>query len=313
MLKLPKRGFTRSETKNNIKNEVLGDWLEANLLFDGEAVSKVDLVDLLDEQQICNNQELAHQIADDGWAELRRRKRIMGISDERLKLGTKSAFMSQNWQDDPIRAFFVALSLFYPYPDWGAEYRNAPAQGLLFERVVEALASRIFPGWDTYRVGWSPGFTRSMPDIVNELGELLNCQVHPRLDFWAEDQAKDGGLDLVCFRQFNDDREATPAYLLQCASGNNWRSKVNTPDPNSWQKFLDSAVRPGTGIAAPFVVPAKKMRVSALQGQAIVLDRLRLLSTYYTDESVVDDELRNDICNWLDPFVNELPWADSSD
>ena len=312
MLKLPEHGFARSETKNNIKNEVLGDWLEANLLFYGEAISKVDLVDLLDEEQICPKQELAHQIADDGWAELRRRKQIVGISDELLKLDAKSASTSKSWQEDPIRAFFIALSLFYPYPDWGTKHRNAPTQGLLFERVVEALASCIFPGWKTYRVGWAPSVTRSIHETVRELGELLNCVVHKNLDHWVPDQAKDAGLDLVCYRKFDDERDAFPVYLIQCASGSNWRSKVNTPSPDSWQRYLDSSVRPGTGIAAPFVVPAKKLRNSALQGQAIVLDRLRLLGAYYMDESIVDVELKDDIITWLDPFVSELPWVDAT-
>jgi len=310
MLKLPKRGFPQCADKNNIKNEVLGDWLEANLLFGDEPISKVDFVDLLDEQQICTKQDLAHPIADDGWGELERRKKIIGLSDDYMKLEGKSVEAVHDWNNDPIRAFFVALSLFYPYPDWGEEHRNAPEQGLLFERVVEALAAGIFPGWETYRVGWAPGSTNSMHDIVREIGDLLNCSVHPDLATWIPDQAKDGGLDLVCFRRFQDERDAVPTFLIQCASGNNWRSKVNTPSPDIWQKYLDSAVRPGTGIAAPFVIPSKKLRVSALQGQAIVLDRLRLLSSYYVNENLIGEELTTDVCEWLEPFVKDLPWSE---
>lgn len=307
MLQLPTKGFNRSATKNNIKVEVLGDWLEANILFFGNPISKVDVVDFLIEQQVCVDQNIGHVIADDGWSELRRRKKIIGIADASLSLDSKSVFTTTTWQQDPIRAFFVALSLFYPYPAWGSEHRNAPVQGLLFERVVAAISKTIFPGWETYLVGWSPEFTESMHDVVRTLGERLNCAVHPNLDYWIPDQAKDGGLDLVCYRPFDDDREAVPAYLFQCASGNNWRSKVNTPNPENWKKYLDSAVRPGTGIAAPFVIPAKKLRVSALEGQAIVLDRLRLLKGLYSHPRVIDDQLRGDVIAWLEPFVNDLP------
>lgn len=310
MLQVPRRGFQPSAKKNNIKVEILGDWLEANLLFFQEPISKVDVVDFLDEQQICMDQDLAHIIADEGWSELRRRKQAASISDARLSIDGKSVYTGVRWEDDPIRAFFVALSLFYAYPDWGEERRNAPVQGLLFERVVEAISRNLFPGWETYRVGWSPAFTESMHDVVKELCDRLNCVGSSKLDHWIPDQAKDGGLDLVCYKHFNDDREALPIYLLQCASGSNWRAKVNTPSPDNWQKYLDSAVRPGTGIAAPFVVPAKKLRVSALQGQAIVLDRLRLLSGLYVDESVIDEPLKSDVIEWLTPFLAELPIID---
>lgn len=306
MLQAPRKGFDRSVNKNNIKTEILGDWLEGSLLFFGEKISKSDVVDFLREQEICEGQDLAHTIVDAGWQELRRRKKIAQI-DTRLSIEKNSISCSGLWQDDPIRAFFVGLSLFYAFPDWGADRRNASVQGLLFEKVVEKIAASLLPGWETYRVGWAPDNPASIYTIVKDLSEKLNCSGHPNLETWVPDAAKDAGLDLVCFRQFADEREALPVYLLQCASGSNWRSKVNTPNPNDWQKYLDAAVRPGTGIAAPFVIPAKKLKVASLQGQAIVLDRLRLLRAFYSDENAIDDNLKQELVGWLAPFIPELP------
>jgi hypothetical protein len=306
MLQAPRKGFSPSVTKNNIKTEVLGDWLEANALFFDDQITKAEVVDFLREQEICSNQEVANDIADTAWNEIRRRKRISNIPD---LLEIEDNFIRDNstLNDDPIRAFFIGLSLFYAFPDWGTAHRNASVQGLLFEKVVEKISLNLLPGWETYRVGWSPETPASIIQIITDLSEKLNCGGHARLGEWADNQDKDKGLDLVCFRNFSDDREALPVYLLQCASGSNWRSKVNTPSPDVWQKFLDSAVRPGTGIAAPFVIPDKKLKVSALQGQAIVLDRLRLLSSYYSDETVIEDDLKQEIIAWMTPFVLELP------
>ncbi len=38
---------------------------------------------------------------------------------------------------------------------------------------------------------------------------------------WIGHNDKDGGLDLVCYRDFMDEREGMPMYFLQCASGKN--------------------------------------------------------------------------------------------
>jgi hypothetical protein len=306
MLQAPRKGFLRSVKKNNIKTEVLGDWLEANVLFFDDPITKAEVVDFLREQEICSNQEVANDIADTGWNEIRRRKQISNIND-RLEIEDSLIRDQSTLEDDPIRAFFIGLSLFYAYPDWGTDHRNASVQGLLFEKVVEKISLNILPGWETYRVGWSPEAPASIIKIVTDLSEKLNCGGHPTLADWIGVQDKDNGLDLVCFRNFSDNREALPVYLLQCASGSNWRSKVNTPSPDVWQKCLDAAVRPGTGIAAPFVIPDKKLKVSALQGQAIVLDRLRLLSGYYSDEAVIEDDLKQEIITWMTPFILELP------
>ena len=123
---------------------------------------------------------------------------------------------------------------------------------------------------------------------------------------WLEEGSKDGGLDIVCYRPFADEREALPVYFLQCASGRNWRDKVNTPNAAVWQKVLDAAVEPSTGIAAPFVVDHDQLRRAALQGQTIVLDRLRMLSAATSAGISLPKELGDRVRDWMRPRVESL-------
>jgi len=310
MLKIPEVKFAYSAKQSNVDPNALCDWLEACTLFDGPDVTKSDVVDMLIENQVCTdeNQDLAHLIADEGWDELMRRKRWGGVPDY-VNITPTRISSPIAWQDDPIRSFFILLSALRIYPEWSKSFYEHAVQGDLFERVVEAICPHLLPGWVTYRAGWSPDNAKNIPEIVGELSKRLFSPGAANLSHWLESDGNDGGLDIICYRAFGDEREAMPLFFLQCASGRNWRQKINTPNPDLWQKLLDSAVRPSTGIVAPFVIDAKELRIAALIGQIVVFDRVRLLSAARQGNVVLEEHFKQEVTNWLQPRVVGLPRA----
>ena len=308
MLAFPQIASWYSADQSNVDELALADWLEAIVLFDETRVSKNAVVDILLEEQICPSdaQDLAYEIATDGWAELLRRQRWGGIpasvtiDDAGIEIGDE-ADRSTLWQ------FFVLLSVLKLYPDWAERHRNYTVQGDTFERVVDALCPVLLPGWESYRTGWSPNETKDIPGIVRELCKRLNVSGAANLSRWVGPKTKDGGLDIVCYRPFADAREALPTFFLQCASGRNWRDKVHTPNADTWQKYLDAAVKPSTGIVAPFVVDDKDLRLAALTGQVIVLDRLRMLSATRDVQFSMEEDLCHDVQKRMQPRVDDLP------
>lgn len=308
MLKIPEIKFGYSAKQSNVDPNAMCDWLEACALFDGPHVTKGDVVDMLLEYQICSdeNQDLAHLIADEGWEELAKRKRWGGVPDY-VEIAATRITSPVNWQDDPIRSFFILLSALRIYPDWARAYQAYSVQGELFERIVEAICPHLLPGWVAYRAGWSPDDTKNVPEIVNELIARLFVPGAADLDRWLLSAGNDGGLDMICYRTFGDEREAMPLFFLQCASGKNWREKINTPNPDLWQKLLDSAVRPSTGIIAPFVIDPKELSIAALMGQIIVFDRVRLLSAARQGNVQLDDAFKAEVTDWLQPRIDGLP------
>lgn len=310
MLKIPEVRFNRSVNQSNVEVNALCDWLEACTLFDQQDVTKSDVVDMLIENQICTdeNQDLAHLIADEGWDEFVRRQRWGGIPGH-VEITNNRISSTVHWTDDLIRSFFVLLSVLRIYPDWAKGYYAHAVQGDLFERIVETLCPHLLPGWVTYRAGWSPDNTKNIPIIVGELVERIFVSGAPNLGRWLENVGNDGGLDIVCYRAFLDEREAMPLFFLQCASGRNWRDKVNTPNPDLWQKLLDSAIRPSTGIVAPFVIDARELRIAALVGQIVVFDRIRLVCAATQGNVVLEDALRTSVSDWMLPRIDGLPRA----
>ena len=265
---------------------------------------------MLIEYQICpdEQQDLAYQIATEGWDELVRRKRWGGIPSS-VSINSTRVTVDGSWEVSPIWSFFVLLSTLRIYPDWAKKHRAHAVQGDLFERVVEAICPAMLPGWISYRAGWSPDNTKNIPAIVEELCDRLYVSGAPDLDDWISAAANDGGLDIVCYRKFEDEREALPMFFLQCASGKNWREKVNTPNPASWQKFLNSAVQPSTGIVAPFVIEARDLKMAALTGQVVVFDRLRMLSAAERANIALASDLLTELLEWMRPRVIDLPKA----
>ena len=273
MLKIPEVKFNRSVKESNVDVNALCDWLEACTLFDELEITKSDVVDILLENQVCTdeNQDLAHLIADEGWDEFTRRKRWGGVPDT-IEIGATRITSSVPWTADPIRAFLVMLSIQRIFPEWAKERQAHVVQGNLFEKVVEAICPTLFPGWTTYRAGWSPENTKKIPEIVTELCARLFMSGATDLGQWVRPADNDGGLDIVCYRSFGDEREALPLYLLQCASGKNWRDKVETPNSRNWWKYLNAAVEPSTGIVAPFVIDDFELRRGALDRKSTRLN-----------------------------------------
>lgn len=307
MLEIPSAGFQRSTTTSNVKTGYLADWLEANILFVAPDVAKSDVVDMLIEYQICpdDQQDLAHQIAVDGWDEVDRRKRWGGLPSS-VSISSTRIESLDSWESTPLWSFFVLLSTLRIFPDWARTHQAYTVQGDLFERVVETICPAMLPGWTSYRTGWSPGDTKDIRTIVRELCTRLFVSGGDP-DRWLGTTDNDGGLDIVCYREFQDEREALPTFFLQCASGKNWRDKVETPNPFVWQKYLDSAVQPSTGIVAPFVVNQWELRRAALVGQVVVFDRLRMLSSAQEAGITLPEDLLAELLAWMQIRVGDLP------
>ena len=308
MLQIPQKNFARSVNKINIRPVTLADWLEASLLFGEAEIAKNDVVDVLLEEQICDDgaQDLANEIADLGWSEIKLRQSWRGVSPD-LSIAANRLTFYADWRDDPIRAFFVMLSILQLYPEWSERHRNFPVQGELFEKVAEEICPSLLPGWTTVRTGWSPDNAVSINTIVTDLCERLNTMGNLQLDDWTSDAANDGGLDIVCYREFPHAREATPTYFLQCASGTNWRDKIHTPSAMSWKTYINAAVKPGTGIVVPFALSAKEVRRVGLDGQKTVFDRIRLLHAAYENQISLSEQVNNEVIEWVGQRVADIP------
>jgi hypothetical protein len=306
MLVIPTSGFARSVSTHNVDLDKLCDWIEASICFsDDDAISITSVADVLVENEVYQDFSLAREMVQDAWAELKKRGHliqqycIFEIDEPWIR-------RRSDWRNYSLQAFCVMLSLAPIYDWWKVEFgSNYVEQGDLFEEVVEEAISNNFGGWSTYRTGWSSINQLRFPTILTEVSRRLNEQLL-NIGQWDEDRAKDMGLDMLWHRPFADRRAGTPVFLLQCASGDNWKKKLKTPDIAIWKDLIHFTTPPQRAVAIPFALLEREFYQTCIKVEGIVLERTRLLGAFNLSDKRPSSELNSRIIEWTEQRVNTL-------
>lgn len=311
MLALPTSGFSRPtgvppEITHNIRLDILCDWIEGSVLFYDEIVSKIDLVEILTENAIYDNPDMALNIVNEAWNELNRRLRC-------IKEGSPFTFIHQtlksrySWQENPAHTFCVLLSMPQCYRDWSTAlfHGNYAEQGRLFELLTKTSIENQFSGWEVYQTGWSKTNKIKLSDAVDEIANRLG-EIKGEIEFWENPSGNEAGLDLLCYRPFPDNRVGIPVYLMQCASGKNWIYKLHEPDLNVWTKIILFAATPRKAFAIPFALLDEEFKKRSNRVDGMLLDRYRLLTAVNHDRKWVPEHLATEIVDWITPRLQTL-------
>lgn len=313
MLRLPREGFTYSVNKHNGSLDAMIEWVEGSITFVDDRITQTDVVDILTEEEIYPKQDFAREWIETAWSEMARRQTVLGnycpysIDGHRI-------LRTLEWQTNTAYSFCLMLALQVRYQD-ELERVVAPdynLQGILFEKLT--LAALKGRGLAVHSTAWSKVAATSIQDRVSDLAEHLGERaMDGAIELWAEPQIKDGGLDVVCHVPFPDGWGGRPLYLIQCASGNNWKDKKSTPKIALWEKLIDFTTKPLRGIAMPFALLKEEFRREANDDLlALILDRHRIGSLPSgTPDSWPDAELRADLNAWIKPRADALPLANT--
>lgn len=307
MLKLPSRGFNRSENVHRVDLNICCDWLEASVLFGSEDIAGSDVVDLLREKEIYDSQDFAWELVSDALNNIRQRGQLMGESYPIQIENSTRMIAKGDWQLFPAYAFCLTLSLTGSYPDWARQFgRNFTEQGELFEDMTAESAARSLQGWTIHSTGWTrtrtQGLNRVVADVAQKLGEATG-----ELLRWTSATAKEAGLDLLFYRPFPDGRVGIPVFLCQCASGEGWERKLKTPDLRVWCKIIPFASDPKKAFAMPFVISDDEFIRHSNSVDGFLLDRPRLLAPGQADRDWISAPLTERLNNWTRGRVATLP------
>ena len=188
-----------------------------------------------------------------------------------------------------------------PYYDWwvyefGHDYTE---QGELFELVTKASLETQFTGWVVHQTGWTRRNAAGLEQVVNEVTRHLGEQ-KGRLELWSKSNAKELGLDLLCYRPFPDNRVGIPVYLTQCASGANWKSKLSTPHLGTWRNVIQFTTMPKRAFATPFAFLDREFIQHSTVVDGLLLDRCRLLGASRCNIDWVSPDLQDRLLAWAE-------------
>ena len=285
------------------------DWLEATALFQrGTVLSYPDVVDLLLEDDLCDDQTEGWRVIGDCISELERRKKLLGRGFPFL-LESNRIVRKTAWRDTPAYSFCLLLALARALPDWTLGFgKDFTRQGELFELLSESSLQRVLAGWSTHRTGWSRSHTAHIQQVVSSVVTLVG-EPEGNVLRWTKKTAKEAGLDILCFRPFADRRSGVPLYLVQCASGRDWEDKLTTPNTDVWEKIIVFAAKPRRAFCTPFSFLDSEFPMHVNKVQGLLLDRYRLLEPLRSDRRWLTQKFERELIAWARPRVAELPWV----
>lgn len=306
MIAFPTRGMARSITKHQSRLETLCDWIEGCIAFDEKELSTTDVVDALVEEQFYTDQGFAANFVENAWAELRRRRThishncIFSVSKRRV-------VRVRPWRDAPAHSFCILLSMARWHIEWAQGFgQDYTEQGELFELLTKESLDAQFSGWEIHHTGWSRTTNLKLAQVVEDVARRLG-ELQGPIKRWANPDANEAGLDLLCYRPFPDKRVGIPVYLMQCASGKNWEKKRKEPDLELWNHVIQFAVRPKRAFAIPFSLGEDAFLRTCGLVDGLVIDRSRLLPASAPRQHWISRTLRQRLVRWARPRILALP------
>ena len=176
---------------------------------------------------------------------------------------------------DPDSSPYVAMLMLTVAHAFKVRSTHRPHE--LFERIVtDVLRARGLAAAGLAALRRDGGaFGVALQDACRAVGLEAAPDAAPRLA-----RAHDAGVDVLGHLGWEKGlRPGTWAFIGQVTVGKSdtWTRKIKEPSPQPWARRLGTRIPPLPFLAVPHHVEARTMEMLTGEGQAVVLDRLRLV------------------------------------
>lgn len=169
--------------------------------------------------------------------------------------------------------------------DRGDSALSGPEQW--FEEIsLESIVAWLGQGAMGLRFGWPSDCGRppEFPEAIRWLSGKMRIELGTA---YRPPIRKDGGVDVIAWRPFGDNRSGFPILLVQCTLQKDLVSKARDIDVQNWSGWLALDRPPMTALATPRIVPESTDRWNQLSRQTLVFERIRLSHLYPGEVSAV--------------------------
>ncbi|OWP87409.1 hypothetical protein BWK60_03815 [Flavobacterium covae] len=268
------------ENPNSVSD--VANWVEFYIFAMNDSLSKSELISYIEDS---SGSEPEQSFIDDIWLELERRLRLYG-TQKPFQLDVREISPIIDWKNIPEYLTCVILSI-----DGNAV--ESVKTGKLFERLSSKAVSNYFVG---NSIIYGHPSKQTIKSIATMMSETFISE--PSSYF------KDRGVDIICWKPFNDNRKSQIAILIQCAAGLNWDSKLLGIPYDSWTQYIHWGSKPLKGFTAPIVISEKRYD-DIVTDAGIMFDRPRIYQNVQYNYTK-DDRLITDLINWCEPKINSF-------
>jgi hypothetical protein len=151
---------------------------------------------------------------------------------------------------------------------------NHTSIGIVFEQATPVLLSNFFGfgtrvlSCGTSNIEKPKSFWSTISWIASEMSIPEGSSVRPS-------RLKDGGLDVIVWKDFSDKRSGFPIMLVQSTVQRNIFAKCKDIDRRMWTSWLSMDVDPIIAIAIPNILMDKN-EYQEISVNSMILDRIRL-------------------------------------
>lgn len=268
------------ENPNSVSD--VADWVEFYIFAMNDSLSKSELLSFIEDS---SGSEPEQTFIDDIWLELERRLVLYGIIKP-YQLDAREVLPLIDWKVTPEYLTCIILSI-----DGNAV--ESVKTGKLFERLSSKAVSKYFAG---YSIIYGHPSKQTVKKIASDIFETFVKE--PSTNF------NDRGVDIICWKPFNDDRKSQIAALIQCAAGFNWDTKLLDIPYKAWTQYIHWGSDPLKGFTAPIVINEKRYD-DVVTDAGIMFDRPRIYRNvqynYTTDSNLVSD-----LIDWCEPKIESF-------
>jgi hypothetical protein len=149
------------------------------------------------------------------------------------------------------------------------------ASAIQFEKITEeAIRSLLGPGSKALRFGYPndlgrpPGFQEAMVWLAEQLKVELGDSFRPP-------QRKDGGVDVIGWKPFPDNKSGMLVLFVQCTLQRDFTDKAADIELRHWSGWIKLQTLPTTVLAIPGHVSSHE-KWEEISARSLILDRCRL-------------------------------------
>ena len=219
--------------------------------------------------------EELERIADDAIEQLEQREQYL---DDQYPFTIDGILKAKPGASETAYAFLATVTSF----NWTNEHSPENAASL-FEYLSATALVRYLGGRHTvcsYDFGFPrrnspPAFYDAVQELCEHMGEGLGCKAARS----ETADVKDDKLDLVAWIPFRDCRPNQFSVFGQCATGANWRDKINELQPIDFCKrwlIEQPAMNPSLAFFVPRHIKEDHWPIATNGDRRLVFDRLRI-------------------------------------
>jgi hypothetical protein len=239
--------------------EVVADWVELFITFGKGDISKTQLSSYV---QASRGSDPDDDFVDNVWDILRSRILLYG-NPAPFAVHPLLVDSLIDWEEYPE---YLACLIYSLEGNPNTPHASAAEAGKYFERISNEAIKNYIRGESIIY-----GFPADQ-----DLTTIANSILKEHFNYSPPHYRKDRNLDIIAWRSFEDNRASQIILFVQCASGNNWKTKIKELNLRAWEQYIHFAAPLLKGFSVPVIIADKELLKEISTDAGVVIDRPRL-------------------------------------